>query len=75
MSLPPAAIKKLEDLEKRVQELSGKLADPDIAVDPNKTRVIAKERGRSSAPSALSKSGVRCPRASMRRERSSPIPR
>jgi peptide chain release factor 1 len=45
MSLPPAAIKKLEDLEKRVQELSGKLADPDIAVDPNKTRVIAKERG------------------------------
>src|SRR5262245_8686960 len=45
MTLPPVAIQKLEGLEKRVQELSDKLADPEVAVDPNKTRVLAKERG------------------------------
>jgi peptide chain release factor 1 len=45
MTLPPAALKKLDELVKRVQELTEKLADPEIAVDPNKSRVLAKERG------------------------------
>lgn len=45
MTLPDVAIRKLEALEQRAEELMRTLADPEVAVDPNKTRVIAKERG------------------------------
>lgn len=45
MTLPPAALAKLDALSARVQELTRKLAEPEIAVDPQQARVLAKERG------------------------------
>lgn len=45
MSLPAAAIAKLEKLAKRVRDITDELSIPEVAVDPNKTRVLAKERG------------------------------
>jgi peptide chain release factor 1 len=45
MTLPPAAIHKLEELERRIADITAQLSDQEIAVDPNKTRVLAKEKG------------------------------
>lgn len=45
MALPAVALPKLQALEKRVEEIIGQLSEPEVAVDPNKTRPLAKEKG------------------------------
>lgn len=55
MTLPPVAISKLDQLVKRVDELTDELSKTEVATDPAKVRVIAKERGaleRTVAPYA-----------------------
>ncbi len=45
MTLPPAAVSKLDALEARAREIDTQLMDPAVAVDPVRTRTLAKEKG------------------------------
>ncbi|MBI3819920.1 MAG: peptide chain release factor 1 [Planctomycetes bacterium] len=45
MTLPVPAIAKLDKLAKRVSDITDELSIPEVAVDPVKTRILAKERG------------------------------
>lgn len=45
MPLPQAAVAKLDKLVARVGEITEDLGKPEIAVDPNRSRILAKERG------------------------------